>query len=392
VIPDTCSVDADTWSHQPASIRRRSSPFASRTRPCTGLFVYTIFAVDMTLDRARGGRPAYSVALPPSKDVVEYARLAARLGYERVWLFDSPAMYGDVWVAVARVAEAAPDICVATGVAVTSLRHPMVTASAIATIEELAPGRLWAYFGTGFTARFAMGKRGVRWAELATYVGQVRGLLRGEVVEIDNEACQMLHVPGFGPARPIAVPLGMAPIGPKGFAVARELADGVILTSPAGNEDRHWQQAALLTNGSVLDPGEDYRSPRLLNAAGPAYVTGFHALASWSQELVQGAPGGAEWLGRIEAERPERELHLAVHEGHLVTITERDRPLLAAAGEQILETGWTGYAASIAARMTAVGAAGITEVVYGPAGPDIPRELEAFAAAARSPTGAGDDL
>jgi 5,10-methylenetetrahydromethanopterin reductase len=348
----------------------------------------------MTLENAEGARPGYSVALPPSRDVVEHARLAARLGYERVWLFDSPSMYGDIWVAVARVAEAVPDIGVATGVAVTSLRHPMVTASAIATIEELTPGRLWAYFGTGFTARFAMGKRGVRWTELATYVGQVRGLLRGEVVEIDKDACQMLHVPGFGPARPIAVPLGVAPIGPKGFAVARELADGVILTSPAGNEDRHWQHAALLTNGSVLDPGEDYRSPRLLNAAGPAYVTGFHALASWSPDLVQGAPGGAEWLRRIKAERPERERHLAVHEGHLVTVTERDQPLLAAAGEQILETGWTGDAASIAARMAAVGAVGITEVVYGPAGPDIERELEAFAIAARSspPTSGGDAI
>ena len=188
------------------------------------------------------------------------------------------------------------------------------------------------------------------------------------------------------------MPLGVAPIGPKGFAVARASSPTALPTSPAGNEDGHWQHAALLTNGSVLDPGEHYRSPRLLNAAGPAYVTGFHALASWSPDLVQGASGGAEWLRRIEAERPERERHLAVHEGHLVTVTERDRPLLAAAGEQILETGWTGDAASIAARMAAVGAVGITEVVYGPAGPDIERELEAFAVAARSPTGAGDDI
>src|SRR3984957_19903511 len=160
-------------------------------------------------------RPAYSVALPPSKEVTAHARAAAELGYSRVWVFDSPSLYGDVWVALARIAEAVPRIGLATGVAVPSLRHPMVTASAIATIEELTPGRLWAYFGTGFTARFAMGKRGVRWAELASYVGQVRGLLRGEVVDIDNEACQMLHAPGCGPPRPIGVPLGVAPIGPN---------------------------------------------------------------------------------------------------------------------------------------------------------------------------------
>src|SRR5271163_596231 len=105
-------------------------------------------------------RPAYSVALPPSREVTGYARAAAELGYERVWIFDSPALYGDVWIALARIAESVPGIGLATGVAVPSLRHPMVTASAIATIEELAPGRVAAYFGTGFTARLSMGKRG----------------------------------------------------------------------------------------------------------------------------------------------------------------------------------------------------------------------------------------
>jgi 5,10-methylenetetrahydromethanopterin reductase len=116
--------------------------------------------------------------------------------------------------------------------------------------------------------------------------------------------------------------------------------------------------------------------------SGPAYVTGFHALSKWAPELVRSAPGGPEWLARLEAERPESERHLAVHEGHLVTVTERDRPLLEVAGEGILGTGWTGDAASVAARMDAVGAQGISEVVYCAAGPDITRELEAFAAAA----------
>jgi 5,10-methylenetetrahydromethanopterin reductase len=118
---------------------------------------------------ALGALPAISVALPPSKSIVEWARLAAELGYRRVFVFDSPALYGDVWIALARIVESVPDIEVATGVAVSSLRHPMVTASALATIEELAPGRVSAYFGTGFTARLAMGRRGVPWADLARY-------------------------------------------------------------------------------------------------------------------------------------------------------------------------------------------------------------------------------
>ena len=117
-------------------------------------------------------------------------------------------------------------------------------------------------------------------------------------------------------------------------------------------------------------------------ATGPAYVTGFHAMSEWAPDMVASLPGGPEWQQRLETDRSPEERHLAIHEGHLVAITDRDLPLIEAAGEQLLGTGWTGDAASIAARMDAVGAQGITEVVYGPAGPDIPRELSAFAAAA----------
>jgi hypothetical protein len=42
----------------------------------------------------------------------------------------------------------------------------------------------------------------------------------------------------------------------------------------------------------------------------------------------------------------------------------------------------TGSRADIQARLRALTAAGITEVAYQPMGPDIPRELAAFAAAA----------
>jgi 5,10-methylenetetrahydromethanopterin reductase len=95
-------------------------------------------------------------------------------------------------------------------------------------------------------------------------------------------------------------------------------------------------------------------------------------------------PGGADWLAAIEAERPEGERHLAVHEGHFVTVTERDRPLLDAGGPAVLSAGWTGDAASIRGKLAAAAAAGVTEVLYSPAGSDIPGEIEAFAAAATS--------
>jgi 5,10-methylenetetrahydromethanopterin reductase len=198
-------------------------------------------------------RPSLACALPPSRELPLYARLAEELGYERIWVYDSPALYGDIWMAMVRAAEATNTISLGTGVAVPSLRHVMVSASAISTIEELAPGRLVVAFGTGFTARQAMGQSPMRWADLADYVTKLRALLNGQVVEVDGAQCQMIHSPGFGALRPINVPLLVAPIGPKGFGVAQKIADGVVLAiEPATRIDGRWPIRALLVTGTIL--------------------------------------------------------------------------------------------------------------------------------------------
>src|SRR6266568_2373297 len=103
--------------------------------------------------------PRVACVLPPSADFPKYARFAEELGYTRVWAFDSPALYGDVWIALARAAEATECIGLATGVDVPFSRHVMVTASAIASVAELAPGRLACAFGTGFSAAKALGRK-----------------------------------------------------------------------------------------------------------------------------------------------------------------------------------------------------------------------------------------
>lgn len=46
-----------------------------------------------------------SCAFPAGPEVIAHAQLAEELGYERVWLYDSPAFYPDVWLTLARVAE-----------------------------------------------------------------------------------------------------------------------------------------------------------------------------------------------------------------------------------------------------------------------------------------------
>src|SRR4051795_11940735 len=124
-----------------------------------------------------------SCALATSMDTPEHVRIAEALGYERAWLYDSPALYPDVWVMLALAAERTERIGLGPAVLVPNLRHPITNAAAIATLAALAPGRVAVAIGSGFTGRFTLGQRPLPWAYVQSYVEAVRGLLRGEAVE-----------------------------------------------------------------------------------------------------------------------------------------------------------------------------------------------------------------
>jgi 5,10-methylenetetrahydromethanopterin reductase len=228
-----------------------------------------------------------------------------------------------------------------------------------------------------------MGQKPMRWSDLAVYLRQVRGLLAGDVVDVDGQACEMLHPPGFGPPRPIRTPLWVAPSGPKGFRMARQLpADGVVLSGLPGADDQGWPDSAMLAWGTVVRPGEDHTTPRVVDAAGPWFATSFHALWEFQPDALDLVPGGAVWRDAMLASRPDDERHLAVHAGHVVTVSDRDRAAIVAAGPAILGSGWTGDAATVRARIEEAARAGVEEIIYAPAGPAIPDELDAFRSAA----------
>ena len=319
-----------------------------------------------------------SCAFPPSLEAVDHIVEAERLGYERAWLFDSPALYPDIWVIAALAAMRTERIGLGPAVLVPNLRHPLTQASAIATLEQLAPGRAVVAIGTGFTGRMAMGQRALTWAYTRRYIEQLRALLRGEAVEVDGALVQMLHGEGFAPERPIATPIVVAANGPKGMEVARELGDGV-MTVGGGEPSFDWCSALIF--GTVLDDGEDAGSERALAAAGPALTVVYHAMYEGDRTSVDGLPGGPEWRARVE-EVPEAQRHLAVHEDHLVRVTDRDRPLLN--GDLLPAFTWTGSAADLRARLEPLEASGVTEILYAPMGPDVPRELRTFAEMARA--------
>jgi len=314
-----------------------------------------------------------SCAFATSPNTPQQIALAERLGYRRAWCYDSPALYPDVWMTPALAAERTRRIGLGPGVLVPSLRHVMTNAAAVATLVGLAPGRVAVAVGAGFTGRMTLGQRSLRWRDVRAYIAALRALLRGEEVEWEGAVIRMLQPARFVPARPIAVPLLVGADGPKGLAVARELGDGVFTAGGVAPEAGvSW--VARLTFGTVLDPGEDAGSERALAAAGHAGAVGLHAMYERRREAI--SPQLRDWAERVDA-LPARTRHLALHEGHLVFANEMDRPFVT--GELLARRGLALDAAAWREQLARFEAEGVTEVAYQPAGPEIERELAAFA-------------
>ena len=326
--------------------------------------------------------PVISCVFAPSLDTPAHIELAERLGYRRAWCYDSPALCADPWMVLALAAGRTRAIGLGPASLVPSLRHPMVTAAALATLAGLAPGRVSTAFGTGLTGRMLLGERPMRWAEVEEYVAVVRALLRGEEASWNGSPVRLLQPTGFAASLPADIAVLIAADGPRGRAVAAGLGDGVLNSrvprQPAGPGSRQ----VLLTFGTVLDEGEDAASPRAVAAAGPALAAAYHAIyESKGADGVDRLPGGREWRQAVEAVEPPRR-HLAIHDGHLIALSPHDRALLKRAAPLLPSWTMTGTRTDIAARLRALTEAGITEVAYQPMGQDIPRELAAFAQAA----------
>ena len=292
-----------------------------------------------------------SCALVTNVDSPELIAEAERLGYHRAWLYDSPAITSDVWVALALAAERTSTIGLGPGVLVPSLRHPMTNAAAIATLAAIAPGRV-----------------------VEEYVTALRALLGGETVQWEGAPIRMLHTQGFVADRPVDVEVLIGADGPKGTAVAERVGDGVFAAG-VPNTAAAGRPYSLLQFGTVLDDGEDLHSRRVLERAGHGLAVVFHALYERNgADAVRGLPGGNEWVAAIEA-IPAAERHLITHEGHLVRLTAVDEEAVALAADLLPQFTFSGTAEQLRARVAEYEAGGVTELVYQPAGPDVAGEL-----------------
>lgn len=315
----------------------------------------------------------YDFRLPPGPRTAEYARLAEQLGYRAVWCPEVPAFGHDIWITLARIAEQTSRIKFGPAVLIPSYRHPMAQASAIATLEQLAPGRLMVGFGTGFTGRAGMGKKALSIASMRTHIMQVQALLRGDVVDIDGGLAQILASDGQLPARPINVPIYMAGQGPKARALAKEIADGLI---SLGGPAEGFETCLVSTNGTVLDDGEDVTSPRAATALKPLIALAYHKRYTTDPDSLKELPNGEAWLASVE--RVEESVrHLSVHRGHNLDVSNGHDALVDVSNAR--QTTFTGTRAELRERLARLEAGGATGVIFGTTGYDVERELRAYA-------------
>jgi 5,10-methylenetetrahydromethanopterin reductase len=171
----------------------------------------------------------------PVSAVVRQARLAEELGYETVWITDSHLVCRELWVTLAACALGTTRVKLGPGVTVPHTRHWSVAASAIATLEEMAPGRIVLGIGTGGSSAETMGvsvQRAARIATLETMTTSIRRLLAGGTARLDSGAESRLA--WLDGAR--RIPIFVAGSGPRMLEAAGRLGDGAIMytgTDPA---------------------------------------------------------------------------------------------------------------------------------------------------------------
>src|SRR4029453_17976188 len=159
------------------------------------------------------------LATEPVGDIVRQVKLAESLGYDTAWIADTHLVCRELWVTLGACAAATSRIRLGPGVTVPHTRHVSVTASAVVTLEELAPGRVVLGIGTGGSSGQAMGLRvedGGRPARIESMADQLRRLTRRESIRFESGSEGRVA----WLREPSAVPIYAAGSGPRMLAAA----------------------------------------------------------------------------------------------------------------------------------------------------------------------------
>jgi alkanesulfonate monooxygenase SsuD/methylene tetrahydromethanopterin reductase-like flavin-dependent oxidoreductase (luciferase family) len=152
------------------------------------------------------------------------AAAAEAAGLEWFGIGDSPVVFGESYLHQAEAVHATERIAVGPLVTHVVLRHPVVLASLLSTLQEISGGRARGVIGTGNSAARGVGLSPARLAEVREAVALIRDHWAGRGATYGESA-----IPATGVARPEA-PLFIAGDGPKVAALGAEVGDGFMFS------------------------------------------------------------------------------------------------------------------------------------------------------------------
>jgi probable F420-dependent oxidoreductase len=203
------------------------------------------------------------MADPPVRKLVEMAALAEDQGFDYVWIWDSHVLWQEVYPIFTLMAQATSRVKLGPCVTNPVTRDPTVTASAMATLDEISGGRMVLGIGRGDSARRVIGKAPVTVEHMEEACRQIKDLVEGREIDYEGTPTRLKWSPGY----PLEV--WIAAYGPKALACAGRAADGLImqLADPYIVE---WSIPYVRRAAEVA--GRSFDDIQVMSAA-PAYVT-----------------------------------------------------------------------------------------------------------------------
>ncbi len=328
---------------------------------------------------------------PKPDTCAAHAKLAETCGFTHVWVEDSPMMAGDVYLCLGLMAQQTTRIILGTGVAVVGTRTAPVTAHAIATVNQLAPGRVILGIGTGNSARRAMGLPPCSLRELRAYIRIVRGLLDNRDV-VYQEGAQARRIQFFHKEYAFIntrdpIPIYVAANAPKAMALAGEVGAGW-LTSRT-NTAPGWQEAwgrvsqgakkagkdpgslntVLFTTACLLRPGEGLGSARVQAQAGPWTTVALHSLYETVQDPAAAPEPIQPTFAKYKAFMDRRlqakdDYYFDLHDGHCLYVRAEEKQFVTP--DVIRATTLTAQPEALLERLRALEHAGVKQVAFIP--------------------------
>ncbi|MFF7877555.1 LLM class flavin-dependent oxidoreductase [Streptomyces californicus] len=319
-------------------------------------------------DTAGAPAPAVGVLLPrdlPTGRILPYARRAEALGFDAVWVVEDLGFRGGVAQAAAVLAST-DRIRVGIGLLPAGARNVAFAALEIASLAQLFPGRVDVAIGHGMPhwMRSVGQWPGSPLTLLREYVDALRALLLGGLTRRHGRYVRLDDVRLDPSALPGVVPDILAGVrGPRSLAVSGEVADGTVLAEPVTPE---YARVAL---GHIAAGGRHRLVAYNVASVAPDRAT---ALAA--------ARPGLEWIGE-----PDWHPHIAPlpFADELVALraasATREEFVRRMPDTWVARLAVAGTTEDARARLAELRAAGVTDAVLTPVGPDPVGALESLA-------------